>query len=74
MLLGIKEKLPISGGENLSYATPKEFVVFYYLLPRWRVAVHNCYGFTAQSVAAEMYRMYKKKMNSTEGDEPEVTR
>ena len=74
MLLGIEEKLPISGGENLSYATLNEYVVFYYLLPNWRVAVHNCYGFTAQSVVAEMYRMLGEKMNSTDGDEREVTR
>ena len=61
MLLGIEEKLPISGGENLSYATLNEYVMFYYLRSRWRVAVHDCYGFTAQSVAAEMYRIYKEK-------------
>ena len=73
MLLGIEETLPISSGEKLSYATLNEFVVFSYLLPRYGVDMHNCYGFTAQSLAAEMDRIHKEKVNSTEDDEPEVT-
>ena len=34
--------------------------------------MHKCYGFTAQSIAAEMDRIYKEKFNSTKDYDPEV--
>ena len=72
MLLNAEKTLPIFGGRAFSGVMANEFVISLYLSPRYVTAMQLCYGYSENSIVAELSRLYNEKFPSDTIEEATV--